>query len=151
MPTMAAYSASKFALEGASEALWYEMRPFGVSITLVQPGFIHSNSFKNVYHTQFSDPALSWNGPYSDFYANMTPFVAKMMNFSLTTPQKVAKEILKVIKDENPPLWLPVTLDATVFYYVRRLLPRRILLPVLFWFLPNARHWAEKHTHKRTR
>lgn len=51
MPTMASYSASKFALEGASESLWYEMRPFGVSISLVQPGFTHSNSFQNVYHT----------------------------------------------------------------------------------------------------
>jgi len=38
MPTMAVYSASKFALEGASEAMWYELRPRGVHVSLVQPG-----------------------------------------------------------------------------------------------------------------
>lgn len=149
MPTMSSYSASKFALEGASEALWYEMRPFGVRICLVQPGFIHSPSHKNVYHTVQSDPTRNWNGPYCDFYKNMTPFVERMMNMSLTTPEKVAKQILKAMKTENPPLWLPATLDATVFYYIRRLLPRRVLLPFLYWCLPGARNWAKEHTHRR--
>ncbi|KHD86975.1 MAG: oxidoreductase [Bdellovibrio sp. ArHS] len=148
MPTMASYSASKFALEGASEALWYEMRPFGVTITLVQPGFIHSNSFRNVYHTELSDPTRNWSGPYCDFYQNMTPFVEKMMNMSLTTPEKIARQILKVMKQENPPLWIPATLDATLFYYIRRLLPRRVLLPFLYWNLPKAR-WSKQHSHRR--
>lgn len=149
MPTMASYSAAKFALEGASEALWYEMRPFGVSISLVQPGFIHSPSHKNVYHTPFSDPTRNWSGPYCDFYKNMTPFVEKMMNMSLTTSEKVATQIMKVIKTENPPLWIPATLDAIVFYYLRRLLPRRILLPFLYWCLPGAKNWAKDYTHRR--
>lgn len=151
MPTMAAYSASKFALEGASEALWYEMRPFGIRICLVQPGFIHSPSHRNVYHTALSDPTRNWSGPYCDFYRNMTPFVEKMMNMSLTTPEKVAKHILKAIKSENPPLWIPVTADAIVFYYIRRLLPRRMLLPFLFWCLPGANRWAQEHSHRRRR
>jgi short-subunit dehydrogenase len=149
MPTMASYSASKFALEGASESLWYEMRPFGVSISLVQPGFTHSSSFQNVYHTQLSDPTRNWNGPYSDFYVNMTPFVAKMMNMSMTTPEKIAKQIMKTIKSENPPLWLPATLDAKLFYHIRRLLPRALLLPFLYWCLPGAQHWAKGYSHRR--
>jgi short-subunit dehydrogenase len=48
MPTMASYSASKYALEGMSEALWYEARPLGINVTLIQPGFVRSNSFKRV-------------------------------------------------------------------------------------------------------
>ncbi len=150
MPTMASYSASKFALEGASESLWYEMRPFGVNICLVQPGFIHSNSFQNVYHTNLSDPTRNWDSPYCDFYSNMTPFVEKMMRMSMTTPEKVAKQIVKTIRTENPPLWHPATADAILFYYVRRLLPRRILLPFLFWCLPGARKWAHRHTRRRS-
>ncbi|WII72986.1 SDR family oxidoreductase [Bdellovibrio sp. 22V] len=149
MPTMASYSASKYALEGASEALWYEMRPFGVTITLVQPGFIHSNSFRNVYHTELSDPTRNWSGPYCDFYENMTPFVERMMNMSLTTPEKVAKIVLKTMKKENPPLWIPATLDAKLFYYIRRLLPRRMLLPFLYWNLPKARKWSKSYSHRR--
>lgn len=149
MPTMASYSASKHALEGMSEALWYEGKPFGISVSLVQPGFIHSNSFKNVYYTQYSIPEKNKSSPYSDFYANMTPFIAKLMGQSKTTPQKIAKSILKVIQTENPPLWIPVTFDAIVFYYIRRILPRRFLLPILFYFLPKARAWGHKHTNKR--
>jgi len=150
MPTMASYSASKYALEGASESLWYETRPFGITITLVQPGFIHSNSFRNVYHTEMSEPSRNWSGPYADFYQHMTPFIEKMMNMSLTTPEKIAKQIVKVMKTEHPPLWVPATLDAKLFYYFRRLLPRRLLLPVLYWFLPNAKNWSKNYSHRRS-
>jgi len=52
MPTMGAYSASKFALEGITEALYYEMRPWNVTVSLIQPGLVRSNSFKNVYASE---------------------------------------------------------------------------------------------------
>ena len=51
MPTMAVYSASKFALEGAHESLWYEVRPWGVHVSLIQPGFVNSSGFKRVRYT----------------------------------------------------------------------------------------------------
>jgi len=151
MPTMSSYSASKFALEGASESLWYEMRPFGVSVSLVQPGFINSNSFRNVYHSERSQPTRTWSGPYSDFYQNMAPFVERMMLASLSTPEHVAKIILRTIKTERPKLWIPATLDARVFYFLRRILPRKMFLHVLYFFLPKARKWALAYTHKRLR
>jgi short-subunit dehydrogenase len=149
MPTMGAYSASKYALEGASEALWYETRPFGIDVCLIQPGFIHSNSFKNVYYTFYSNPERSFNGPYGDFYRNMTPFVEKLMHLSPTTPERIAEIILKTIRMRNPPLWIPVTLDAWIFYYIRRIFPRRLLLPFLFFCLPNARRWGKSHARRK--
>jgi hypothetical protein len=54
-----------------------------------------------------------------------------------------------VIRTENPPLWWPATLDAKLFYYLRRLLPRRLFLPILFAALPGARHWGEGYSHRR--
>lgn len=150
MPTMASYSASKYALEGASEALWYEVRPLGINITLIQPGFVRSNSFRNVYYTAQSSPEVCFDEAYCDYYTNMEPFIEKMMNHSPTTPERIAGKILKVIRQENPPLWVPATVDATIFYYIRRILPRRMLLPVLFWALPGARSWGKGYTRKRT-
>lgn len=149
MPTMASYSASKYALEGFSEALWYETKPLGIGVSLVQPGFIHSHSFHNVYYTPDSHPDRTTQGPYSDYYANMGPFIEKLMGLSRTTPEQVARIILRTIRTENPPLWIPATMDAKLFYYLRRLLPRRLFLPVLFAALPGARHWGNGYSHRR--
>lgn len=151
MPTMASYSASKYALEGASEALWYESRPFGIDVCLVQPGFVRSNSFENVYYSNLSKLAMQKDIPYSDFYEAMSPFVGKMMRRSFSTAEDVADKILWAIQKEAPPLWIPATYDAYIFYYLRRLMPRRLLLPFLFLCLPGARHWGKRHTHKRSR
>lgn len=149
MPTMASYSASKYALEGACEALWYETRPFGIDISLIQPGFIHSNSFKNVYYSYYSHPDRSLNGPYGDFYKSMIPFVERLMRWSLTTPENIAAIVLKTIQKQHPQLWIPATFDAKLFYYIRRVFPRRLLLPLLYFCLPHARSWGKSHSHKR--
>src|SRR6266702_4538899 len=36
------YTASKFAIEGYSEALWHELRPLGISVSVIEPGFVHT-------------------------------------------------------------------------------------------------------------
>lgn len=149
MPTMASYSASKYALEGASEALWYEMRPFGIDISLIQPGFVRSESFKNVYYSSKAKQEERNGGPYSDFYKNMAPFIEKLMGRSTSSPQKIAQLILDVVQTQRPPLWIPATFDAEFFYYLRRIFPRRLLLPFLYWCLPNAKTWGHKHTNRR--
>lgn len=150
MPTMASYSASKHALEGASEALWYEMKPYGINVSLIQPGFIRSNSFQNVYFSEKSNPEkFDPKSPYSDYYLSMGPFVEKLMKLSLSTPELIARKILYTIQTENPPLWVPVTIDAVIFYYLRKLIPRRWLMPVLFFMLPKSKVWAQEHTLRR--
>jgi short-subunit dehydrogenase len=149
MPTMASYSASKYALEGMSEALWYEGRPFGINVSLIQPGFIHSKSFQRVYYTEASKPPGSFESDYGDYYANMEPFIHKLMDWSITNPPKIAKLVLKVIRTEDPPLWIPATIDAWAFYYLRRMVPRRLLLPLLFAALPKSRTWGKRFTRKR--
>lgn len=149
MPTMASYSASKYALEGLSEALWYEVKPLGINVCLIQPGFVRSESFKNVYYSRKARAAEGTDRPYGDYYANMTPFIERLMQLSLTGPRSIAKTVLKVIRTENPPLWIPATADAIFFYYLRRFVPRRLLMRLLFFGLPKVRRWGRKYTHRR--
>jgi NAD(P)-dependent dehydrogenase (short-subunit alcohol dehydrogenase family) len=151
MPTMGSYSASKYALEGLSEALWYEVRPLGINVTLIQPGFVRSKSFLKVRYSVKSGAENDNEGLYADYYENMTPFIERLMKVSLTSPKDVAYRILRVIQRENPPLWVPATIDAMIFYYLRRLVPRNILLNLLFWSLPNIRKWAKTYTQRRKR
>lgn len=148
MPTMGSYSASKYALEGLSEALWYEVRPLGINVSLIQPGFVHSKSFLNVIYSAQSGPEHGIEGLYADYYQHMTPFIERLMKFSFTTPASVARRVLKTMRKDNPPLWIPATFDAKVFYYLRRFVPRRILLELLFATLPRVKLWAKKYTNR---
>lgn len=143
MPTMGAYSASKFALEGASEALWYEMRPWNVYVTLVQPGFIRSEGFE---HVRLSRDAAAHRGvdgdPYRAVYDSMTPFIETLMSWTTSTPDTVACRVLRTLERPNPPLRVSATLDARVFYMLRRLLPRRLYHAVLYRCLPRVSSWG---------
>lgn len=149
MPTMASYSVSKHALEGASEALWYELRPFGISVSLVQPGFIKSNSFEKIYYSKKATLSLQLEGPYAEYYTNMGNFVAKLMNKSFITPENVAKKILKLMNQKHPTFWQPVTPDASTFYWLRKLLPRHLFHKVMYRLLPKISDWGVKHKKKK--
>lgn len=149
MPTMSIYSASKFALEGATEALWYEVRPWKIKVCLIQPGFINSDSFKNVKLSRESRKSVQdKNNPYYYHYSSMAPFIAKMMQMSPSTPEKIAKKILRVIDSSNPPLRVPVTIDAYFFDLIRKLLPRRLYHALMYYSLPKVFRWGENdHYH----
>ncbi len=145
MPTMAVYSASKFALEGATEALWYEVRPWGVHVSLVQPGFIHSSGFEHVRMTRQSAYALKRaDDPYHQHYAHMAPFIARVMTHTPATPQSVAAAVLRTLRRKNPPLRVPATWDARAFGWLRRLLPRWIYHRLLYAMLPSIRRWGPR-------
>jgi len=144
MPTMSIYSASKFALEGASESLWYEMRPFNVSVSLVRPGFIHSDGFRKVRFTEQGQRALlDANDPYHAHYANMDELIEGLMTLTFYTPKDVAETILDVIEQKSPPLWVSGTLDAYVFDALRRLLPSGLYHRLLYAGLPRIWRWGQ--------
>lgn len=149
MPTMSIYSASKFALEGATEALWYEMRPWNIKVSLIQPGFINSDSFKNVELTRESRKSIQdKNNPYYYHYNSMAPFIAKMMRLSPSTPEKIADKIRNVIENNNPPLRVPVTIDAYIFGLLRKLLPGSVYHALMYYSLPKIYRWGEdEHYH----
>lgn len=146
-PTMSSYSASKFALEGAMESLWYELRPFGIDVALVQPGFIHSEKHSRIKFSKSEKKTTEH--PYEDMYTNMIPFVAGLKNRSLSTPRSIAELTYNVIRTERPPLWVPASFDAEFFYYFKRWFPRRVFLPFFYWLLPGSNSWGHSFTRKK--
>ncbi|HET9953564.1 MAG TPA: SDR family oxidoreductase [Polyangiaceae bacterium] len=145
MPTMSIYSASKFALEGASEALWYEVRPFGIYVTLIQPGFINSDGFENVRYTTMSRNAHDTvNSAYHWHYHYMAGFIGRVARRVPATPDSVARTVLRTIEAKAPPLRVPATFDARVFSLLRRLLPRTLYHWVLYNSLPQVREWGPR-------
>ena len=144
MPTMSSYTASKFALEGASEALWYELKPWDIKVSLIQPGFVHSNSFKNVYYSKRSAACEIDRDIYCEYYAAMAPFVERLMKLSRTTAVDVADKVIRVLEMKDPPLRVPATIDAQIFFWLRRMLPRNFYHWFLYRSLPVSKNWVIK-------
>jgi hypothetical protein len=143
MPTMAIYSASKFALEGATEALFYEVRPWNIRVSMVQPGFIHSEAYKYVRFTRDSIRSRDdVHDAYHAHYEHMAPFIERLMRWSRATPERVAKVIVKTMERRHPPLRVPGTMDAHLFAWLRRLVPRSIYHWFLYRSLPHVRRWG---------
>ncbi|MGJ8647275.1 MAG: SDR family NAD(P)-dependent oxidoreductase [Marinomonas colpomeniae] len=144
MPTMAVYSASKYALEGATESLWYELKPWDIKVTLVQPGFINSKGFEKVKKTELSKlSSEETQSPYYQHYVNMENFIEKIMRLTPSTSHTVARKVLKVMNANNPPLRVTGTIDAVFFKLMKTFIPQRIYHWILYRCLPNIDKWGK--------
>ncbi len=142
MPTMGSYSASKHALEGATEALWYETQPFGINVNLVELGFIKSDSFNNVVLSNKAEMSQIVKGPHSEYYASMTPFIEKLMSLSMTSAQDVAYRIAKIIKNKPKYLRIMATPDAWLFSLLKKIMPSALRNRFFYWMLPGSIRWG---------
>lgn len=144
MPTMGSYSASKHALEGASEALWYEARPFGIRVSLVELGFINSDSFKRVKLSNKAEISSALGGPHSEYYKSMAPLVERLMRVSRASPNLIASKIINLMARKHPPLRITLTIDAVIFNLLKRFIPSNFLNYLLYFMLPGSLKWGGK-------
>jgi NAD(P)-dependent dehydrogenase (short-subunit alcohol dehydrogenase family) len=99
-PTGSAYVSTKFAVEGLSESMSYEVEPFGIKVILIEPGVIQTNFFNSsVLAKKSQDP----NSPYAPLMKGMENSVDKMMKNG-STPQYVAEVVFDAVTNENPKL-----------------------------------------------
>ncbi|MEV5410424.1 SDR family oxidoreductase [Thermopolyspora sp. NPDC052614] len=96
-PSTGMYSASKFALEGMSEALAMEIAPFGVKLSIVQPG----GYWTDLYTSMTTTSALPEYGP---LRAELEKQWAESSIDS--EPRLAAEALLKLVDSEDPPLRL---------------------------------------------
>ena len=100
LPGASAYVSTKFAVEGLSESMSYELEPFGIKVVIVEPGVIRTNFFDGLVVAKKSqDP----NSPYSQIMQNTATGFEEMMK-NASSPDLVAKVVLNAIRDENPSL-----------------------------------------------
>jgi len=99
-PGASAYVSTKFAVEGLSESLSYELEPFGIKVVIVEPGVIRTN-FGNglVIAKKSQDP----NSPYSYIMQKMATGLEELMKNS-SSADLVAKVVLDAVRNENPNL-----------------------------------------------
>ena len=115
-PVFTAYNSSKFALEGLSESLRFELGPFGINVIIIEPGVIKTNFTNSMKTAKKADE--------SDVYRDITLKVVtgvKMMAEMGTPPEEVANIIMNAIKDETPLPRYIVGNDAAMFLEAKKM------------------------------
>jgi NAD(P)-dependent dehydrogenase (short-subunit alcohol dehydrogenase family) len=93
LPFQGLYSASKFALEGLTESLRLEVASFGIQVTSLQPGDVHTLITQNRVRTQRSSPA----SPYRHAFETVLSIIEKEERAGVSA-QRVATQVLKSIE-----------------------------------------------------
>ena len=140
IPSQSSYVATKFAGEGLSESLSYELEPFGIKIILIEPGVINTNFVQslivptNMYKIEKNKDKVDQNefdmdntslSPYNNTIKKFLSFYYNAMN-NAPNPQIVANEIIqgikKVINEKNtlPLLRITVGKDSEKYSKLKK-------------------------------
>ena len=109
IPLNSAYVSSKFAVEGFSESIRYELEDFGIKVILIEPGVIKSNFYENTKMSKNSlmDP----NSAYHPIAQKIFDAFLPMLQYAFPT-KKVADVILEAVTSDNPEIRYAVGDDA---------------------------------------
>ncbi|MFL6473709.1 MAG: SDR family oxidoreductase, partial [Nitrososphaera sp.] len=124
VPLDSVYHGTKFALEGLSESLQYELASFGIKIILIEPGAVGSNFWKNLKiasKTLNHDDNNNNNSysPYQQIVNNVSESFRKMEQ-NTTPPSEVAKVILQAVQASSPDFRYIVGKDAAIILEAKR-------------------------------
>jgi NAD(P)-dependent dehydrogenase (short-subunit alcohol dehydrogenase family) len=130
IPYLGAYAASQFAKEAVSDALRRELRPFGVSVSVVQPGAIMTPIWEKVATT--AEAALGWADEsvaalYRERFTRFLQMNGEAARTSPTRPHDFAHTVVRALTDVRPRTRYRVGRDAQTISLLSRLLPDTIL------------------------
>ncbi|MFP7494731.1 oxidoreductase [Terribacillus saccharophilus] len=99
------YGASKFALEGLSESLAQELEPFGIKVTIIEPG---------AFRTDWAGRSMKYADTFMPEYStsSMKEMMENFVGHQTGDPSLAAKAIIQITNHSNPPLRLPLGSDT---------------------------------------
>jgi NAD(P)-dependent dehydrogenase (short-subunit alcohol dehydrogenase family) len=116
LPILSAYNSTKFALEGLSESISYELEPFGIRVIIIEPGVIKTNIMNSsIFAKKAQDP----KSPYFPVVQKIENNFKSMMENNSSPPEEVAKLILEAVMSKNPELRYTVGNDAATLVQAR--------------------------------
>jgi short-subunit dehydrogenase len=119
LPYQAFYSASKFAVEGLSEALRMELKPFNIKVVLIRPG----DFFTGFTSKRRIETDLNINGPY-ELQLQKTIQIIENDERNGMKPDYLAKKIYRIIQCSNPHAHYTIaSLEQKFAVILKRILP----------------------------
>ncbi|HIK56018.1 MAG TPA: SDR family oxidoreductase [Synechococcales cyanobacterium M55_K2018_004] len=143
------YSASKFALEGLSDALRMELEPFKIRVSVVEPGPVTTEFFavaRQQGEVAIAHPEAT---PYRAAFANLEN-LAQQTASRAWTAEKTARVVLRALSDRHPrPRYIAATGGAVLLFLMTKVLPTRFV--DRFWqrFYGIDRVMQEWQSHPR--
>lgn len=127
-----AYVATKFAMEGLTDALRHELKPSGIKVILIEPGPVTSNIRKN--SIPHFERFIDWKN--SALHRVYEPLLKRLYEergpdtFELPA-SAVTKKLIRALESPNPAPRYFVTTPTFIFNFLRRVLPTRWLDAIL--------------------
>jgi NAD(P)-dependent dehydrogenase (short-subunit alcohol dehydrogenase family) len=119
LPFQGFYSASKYAIEGLSEALRMELKPFNIKVVVIRPGDFHTSFTSN----RKVDWNLNENNPYGAQFRKTLSIIETDEKGGLK-PEYFARKIARVIERKNPhPSYIISTTEQKLAVILKHLLP----------------------------
>ena len=116
LPFNSAYAASKFALEGYSESLRYELLPAGIFVSLIEPGQVRTDTLETSIR--------SAGGTQSEVAAERARALGRAAEL---LPEEVARAVVRVVEARRPRLRYLVGSQAQQVSWLKKLLPEPLL------------------------
>jgi len=131
-PVYSVYHATKWAVEGFSESLQFELRPFNIAVKLVEPAAI-----KTDFYSRSKDVFQKEGFPDYDTYEKVTLANADKFGEEAPGPEVVAKTIWKAATSRCKKMRYPSSAQGKMLLFIRKIVPLR-------WFLFIVRSTVEK-------
>ena len=120
IPLNSAYISSKFALEGLSESMRYELEQFGIDVILIEPGVVKTNFFENadvVVNNKTNNKTSAYSQLTQKLFEGFEPM---LKSDSSSLPSDVAEVIYQAIESNNRLVRYPVGKDAVSIINARQ-------------------------------
>ena len=123
-PLSSVYDATKHALEALTDGLRGELKPFGVRVSLIRPGFILTE-FVEAANAASVDVVAN-AGPYAPFYQGYSTNTKKMRRIA-GVPDDIACLVERALTSDNPAPRYNGPFHAKMLLFIRWLLPHRLI------------------------
>lgn len=121
-PFYGAYNSCKFALDGVSEAMWYELKAMGITLNVVNPGAFNSGfSNKSVLFGTNIENQKHYQPSLSKFKAWISSKGQHGQN-----PERVSNLIVRLVEKKSSKMQHIIGFDAQIILMIRKLLPHRL-------------------------
>jgi NAD(P)-dependent dehydrogenase (short-subunit alcohol dehydrogenase family) len=121
------YSASKFALEGLSDALRMELAPFNISVSVIEPGPVRTEFFGVARNSAAQAMTNPLETPYRAAYDRLQG-LEQQVDRQAWTPAQVAEVVIKALSDRRPkPRYLAATGGNFLIWMMTKVLPTRMV------------------------